>query len=80
MNAHSAIVNENEIPKGGKIAMTFERWGYKFDGAYTSPDSLQPIAGVYVIFCRDGDRWTVLDVGESDNVRDRLSDHERVDC
>ena len=31
--------------------MTFERWGYKFDGPFSSPDSLQPIEEVYVILC-----------------------------
>ena len=41
---------------------------------------MQPTAGVYVIWCKDGDKWTVLDVGESDNVRDRVSDHDRADC
>ena len=60
--------------------MSFESWGYEFDGAYSSPDHLQPTAGVYVIWCGDGDSWTVLDVGESDNVRDRVSDHDRADC
>ena len=60
--------------------MTFERWGYKFDGPFSSPDSLQPIGGVYVILCRDEDSWTVLDVGESDNVKERVSNHERSDC
>ena len=59
--------------------MTFERWGYKFDGPYDSPDSLQPIAGVYAIWCGD-ELDELLDVGESDNVRDRVSDHERADC
>lgn len=60
--------------------MAFERWGHKFDGAYTSPDSLQTTVGVYVIWCRVGDDWSVLDVGESDNVRERVSYHERADC
>lgn len=44
--------------------MAFQRWGYDFDGAYTSPDSLQPRSGVYVIWCRNGENWSVLDVGE----------------
>jgi hypothetical protein len=60
--------------------MTFERWSYEFDGAYTSPDRLRSELGVYVIWCKDRDKWTVLDVGESDNVKDRVSDHDRADC
>ena len=60
--------------------MSFIRWDYEFDGTYTSPDRLQSELGVYVIWCRDGDSWAVLDVGESDNVRARVSDHDRADC
>lgn len=60
--------------------MTFERWGYKFDGLYNSPDSLQPIEGVYVIFCKIGDDLSVLDVGESEDVQDRVSNHDRANC
>ena len=60
--------------------MAFERWGYQFDGAYTSPDHLQPRPGVYVIWCRIGDDWSVLDVGESDDARERVINHERADC
>lgn len=49
--------------------MTFERWGYEFNGAYTSPDSLQSGSGVYVIWCKDGDNWIVVDVVESDDPK-----------
>jgi len=61
--------------------MAFERWGYQFDGAYLDPNGLQARAGVYVIWCQplQGD-WTVLDVGESDDVRDRINKHDRSDC
>lgn len=62
------------------IIMSFERWGYQFDGAYTSPDSLQSRSGVYVIWCKYGDNWTVLDVGESADVRERVGNHERAGC
>ena len=60
--------------------MGFEMWGYQFDGAYTSPDSLESRSGVYVIWCKNGDNWTVLDVGESADVKERVSNHERADC
>lgn len=59
--------------------MTFEKWGYKFDGPYDSPDSLLPIAGVYAIWC-GAELDKLLDVGESDDVKDRVSNHERADC
>ena len=60
--------------------MGFDRWDYHFEGAYTDPNKLQTSAGVYVIWCKDGEMWTKLDVGESDNVRDRVNNHERADC
>ena len=56
--------------------MGFERWGCQFDGSYDSPESLQPMAGVYVIWCE----FRVLDVGEADDVRERVSNHDRADC
>jgi hypothetical protein len=60
--------------------MSFQGWGYQFDGGYLTPDGLKLKPGVYVIWCRSGDVWTILDVGESEDVRWRLSTHERSDC
>jgi hypothetical protein len=60
--------------------MGFERWGYKIDGPYASSDSLKPRAGVYIIWCKKGDSLTVIDVGESANVKERVNNHERFDC
>jgi hypothetical protein len=61
--------------------MPFERLGYQFDGAYTSPDSLEPLPGVYVIWCRSQKgTWQVLDVGESEDVQVRTRNHERLPC
>ena len=60
--------------------MTLERWGYKFDGPYLSPSTLDPKAGIYVIWCNHHDKWRVLDVGQSENVRERCQNHERTDC
>jgi hypothetical protein len=57
--------------------MSFQGWGYQFDGGYLNPDGLKIKAGVYVLWCRFKDSWTILDVGESDDVRWRLSTHER---
>lgn len=60
--------------------MSFERWDYEFDGAYNSPSSLQAKAGVYVVWNKKGDSWTVLDVGETSDVQERLTNHERTNC
>jgi hypothetical protein len=61
--------------------MPFERWGYQFDGAYTSPDSLEPLPGIYIIWCRSKQgTWQVLDIGESENVKESSNNHERRPC
>ena len=59
--------------------MGFERWGYQFDGAFIDPSSLKSSSGVYVIWCKTSDDWTVLDGGEAGNVRDRVMNHDRSD-
>lgn len=60
--------------------MGFERWGYQFEGAWTNPNSLESRSGVYVIWCKSGENWTVLDVGESHDVKNRVLNHDRSDC
>jgi hypothetical protein len=57
--------------------MAFERWGYTFEGAWTDANMLESRSGVYVIWCRSGETWTVLDVGESQNVQNRVLTHDR---
>lgn len=60
--------------------MGFVRWGYQFEGAYLTADSLESKAGVYVIWCKSGDNWNVLDAGEAVDVKERVANHERVNC
>jgi len=60
--------------------MSFKKWDHEFDGAFTNPNSLKPAAGVYVIWCDPGKYWIVLDVGESENVVERIKNHDRADC
>lgn len=56
--------------------MPFERWGYKFRGPYPSSDSLQDIGGIYIILCKSEEDWTVLEVGETANVKEWVSNRE----
>lgn len=58
----------------------YERWGYKWEGAFSDPSSLEDRSGIYVIWCKTGEQWSVLDVGESANVRTRVMNHDRSDC
>ena len=60
--------------------MGFDLCGYHFEGTYISPYELKSNPGVYVIWCKTDVRWTILDVGESDNVNDRVNNHDRTDC
>ena len=53
--------------------MSFERWGYTFEGAWTDPSNLESRSGVYVIWCKTGEDWKVLDVGESHDVSVRAT-------
>ena len=57
--------------------MGFERWGYQFEGAWTDPNNLEPRSGVYVIWCKTRENWSVLDVGESHDVKNRVLNHGR---
>ena len=60
--------------------MAFEYWGYTFEGACPYPNNLESRAGVYVIWCKSGETWTLLDVGESHDVKNRVLSHDRRDC
>ncbi len=51
---------------------------YQFEGAYKSTDTLKSRQGVYVIWCEDKGKWTVLDVGETTDVKQRVGNHERA--
>ena len=53
---------------------------YTFEGPFTSTASLRAQSGVYVILCQLPDSLTVIDVGESGNVKDRVSNHDRQNC
>jgi hypothetical protein len=52
------------------------------DGPYpiTQADKLKNAPGVYTIWCRSSSRDTLIDVGQSDNVRDRVMSHDRREC
>ena len=52
------------------------------DGPYpiTQADKLKNAPGVYVILCQDSSSSRVIDVGQSDDVRKRVTNHDRKDC
>lgn len=52
---------------------------YNFDGPFTDANSLRDLSGVYVILCYSS-QITVVDVGESANVKTRVENHDRKNC
>lgn len=56
---------------------------YQAEGPFTNTAQLKNASGIYVILTSptSGTDWTVVDVGESHDVRARVeNDHEREDC
>lgn len=53
---------------------------YEFEGPYANVDSLEDRSGVYAILDRRNDGLYVVDVGESSEVKTRVSNHDRKPC
>ena len=61
--------------------MTIHIGKYNFDGPFTDTSKLKNQSGVYVILCSNGNsNWKVVDIGESQSVRERVENHDREDC
>lgn len=51
---------------------------HQFDGPHINNNTLPAVSGVYLITTiAPNNRHTIIDVGESSNVRDRISNHDR---
>jgi len=50
---------------------------YRFEGPFYEFSSLRRTRGVYAILDRRPSGTFVLDIGESENVRERVSSHDR---
>lgn len=54
---------------------------YNFDGPHANTGGLHAQSGVYVILGKsEGNNWTVVDIGESQSVRERVETHDRQPC
>ena len=54
---------------------------YNFDGPHTHTGGLYAQSGVYVILGKSGgNNWSVVDIGESQSVRERVANHDRQPC
>lgn len=53
---------------------------YSFEGPYTSTDKLEDRSGVYAILYYLDEKYYLIDVGESSEVKTRIDNHDRRDC
>ena len=54
---------------------------YSFEGPYSNTDLLQDCSGIYAILDRGTDgQYTVIDIGESAEVKTRVETHDRKLC
>ncbi len=60
--------------------MSIKISGYTFEGPYSSTDYLDDRSGVYAILCDNGEKYGLVDVGESATVKSRVENHDREDC
>lgn len=62
--------------------MSIQIGNYHAEGPFGNENSLQARSGVYVILGRSQQQapWNVVDVGESGNIRDRVTCHDRAPC
>lgn len=54
--------------------------GHNFEGPFTSKKDLKNLSGVYVVLGKNLNKYSLIDVGESGNVRERVENHDREDC
>ena len=62
--------------------MSINIGNYHAEGPFGNDNNLQARSGVYVILGRrnHASNWSVEDVGESENVQKRVSNHDRAPC
>lgn len=61
--------------------MTIQISDYTFEGPFASTSELKDLSGVYVILGKNGvSNWNVVDVGESEALRNLVANHDRQAC
>ena len=60
--------------------MKLGRWN--FEGPWAQVGSLSKAQGVYAILGRNNswESWSVVDIGQSGDVNDRVGNHDRSEC
>ena len=59
--------------------MSIQIGSYTFEGPIGTPESLRNNSGVYAVLTRrlSTEPYTVIDIGESGGIRDRVVNHDR---
>ena len=52
----------------------------KFDGPVKSTDELKDKPGIYAIISKIDKKYYIIDVGESETVKNRIENHDRKEC
>lgn len=62
--------------------MSIRIGNYDFEGPLSDPSGLRNTSGVYAVLAKNttNGNYTVVDIGESGTVRDRVSSHDRANC
>lgn len=53
---------------------------WTFEGPFTNSNFLKDQSGVYVILRFENSSYSIIDVGESENIKSRVSSHDRFNC
>lgn len=60
--------------------MSINIGNYRFEGPYTDTNKLQDKSGIYAILCHRDQKYLLIDVGESANIKTRIENHDRENC
>ena len=60
--------------------MTLTIAGYPFEGPFNETKYLESRPGLYAVHIQQDDDFTLVDLGEAADVRERVRSHDRQDC
>jgi hypothetical protein len=75
-------VGESHSLNKGTLSMGIQIDQWNFEGPYSNAAPIKKQSGVYAVLTRprSGGQYSVVDVGESGDVRTRLDTHDRTAC
>jgi hypothetical protein len=60
--------------------MSVELKDYSFEGYFSSTSYLEDRPGIYAVLCRYFEENKVVDIGEDENIKTRIDNHESSNC